>query len=752
MVAEGDGAGSPLEWTGPSVGFRARRFTTIYQSSMVHYHSMISRLAWGVGRVRIEKVGIEGFRLLEELEIMLEAGVTVIVGRNNSGKTSLTDIFERFAGQHGPTFRLQDFSSGIRKRFFEAWEMRKKAAQAEAILEKLPKIAITLTFGYDKAKADIGPLSPFIIDLDDRCTQAIVRIEYAPTLATLNTLFDLPPATDGENVAHHFFRALRETLPRAYAMHVCAIDPTNPTNRREFDGTAAVGVLVQCNHVRAQRTLDHTGQGDAVVIGKTLSALYKTATTDTAAEADRILAASLKQAVQSIESDVQENFDKMLAGLLPALQAFGFPSLNDTEIRPETSLNVEALLSDHTKIVYTGADGVHLPEHYNGLGTRNLIYMLLQLESFHKEYRARAIRPSTHLIFIEEPEAHLHPQMQEVFIKQLTEAVKTLSKKYPGEELWPVQFVITSHSSHVANAADFDAIRYLLNDSSCAGITRRSKVKDFKKHSMFILPEDRKFLQQYMTLTKCDLYFADKVILVEGPTESILIPKLCELVDVDVSDKAKLARQYVTCIEAGGAYSHLFYPLLDFLELKTLIITDIDAVKRVTVPTKKGGTRNAWVKCIVSEGTRSSNESINRWFESATAPKGAGEESDVTPMIFNALAGMPDEKKVKGYRRIAYQISEKIGGTACARSFEDALVLANPGLFSLPGNDDEATEAWELANTFHKTDTALRFAIEEKTWEVPRYIREGLLWLSEPPHEAPPTDSDPVNVPEGIAT
>ena len=65
----------------------------------------------------------------------------------------------------------------------------------------------------------------------------------------------------------------------------------------------------------------------------------------------------------------------------------GFPSLNDTEIRPETSLNVESLLSGHTKVVYSGVDGVHLPEGYNGLGTRNLIYMLLQLASYHKIYR-----------------------------------------------------------------------------------------------------------------------------------------------------------------------------------------------------------------------------------------------------------------------------------------------------------------------------------------------------------------------------
>lgn len=49
--------------------------------------------------MRIEKVKVEGFRLLQDVEIMLEDSSTVVVGRNNSGKTSLTDIFDRFIGQ-----------------------------------------------------------------------------------------------------------------------------------------------------------------------------------------------------------------------------------------------------------------------------------------------------------------------------------------------------------------------------------------------------------------------------------------------------------------------------------------------------------------------------------------------------------------------------------------------------------------------------------------------------------------------------
>lgn len=680
--------------------------------------------------MRLEKIRIEGFRLLEDVEVLLEKTPTVIVGRNNSGKTSLTDVFDRFAGEGGSRFRLEDFSAGIRSKFKAAKSLRDGGATPEEVLFTLPKIAITLTFAYASETADLGPLSPFIIDVDETCMTAIARVEYAASLTTLHLLLDIPPASNGADETAHFYRFLRETVPKAYTTQVAAVDPTDSTNKRNFEGVAALSALIHCGFVRAQRTLDHSKQGDPDVIGKLLSALYKTANSSTAAAADKTLAAGLKASVHSIEKEIQSSFDEMLKGLLPTLAVFGFPGLNDTVLRPQTTLNVEGLLSDHTKIVYGGADGIHLPEGYNGLGTRNLIFMLLQLESFHKAYRSVPTRPGTHLVFIEEPEAHLHPQMQEVFINQLNALVATLSAKYPDEPAWQVQFIVSTHSSHVANAASFEAVRYFLSVPTTSDGIRRTKVKDFKKGLSAIPSGDRDFLHQYMTLTKCDLYFADKAILVEGTTERILMPRLCQLVDASLAPEEKLDRQYLTVVEVGGAYAHLFYPLIDFLELKTLIITDLDAVKLVVTEKKK----NRWVKCPLSEGTRTSNAAIKAWFQ--------GEEDDEKikgPISLEELVAMTDQNKLQGYRRITYQIPEK-GSIACARSFEDALILANLKKFGCSADGNAATEAWEMAQDMSKAETAMRFAIQEAEWVVPRYLQEGLIWLSEPP---PPPEEPP---------
>ncbi len=86
------------------------------------------------------------------------------------------------------------------------------------------------------------------------------------------------------------------------------------------------------------------------------------------------------------------------------------------------------------------------------------------------------------------------------------------------------------------------------------------------------LPSDLKFLIQYLQLPKCDLFFADKAILFEGTVERIVLPLFIN------KSAPLLNEQYVCSIEIGGTYMYIFKELLEFLELKTLIITDIDAV------------------------------------------------------------------------------------------------------------------------------------------------------------------------------
>ncbi len=206
--------------------------------------------------IKLSSVRVQGFRLLEDIEVAIETDATVIVGRNNSGKTSLTEVFEKFLGEAAGAFRLEDFAAAIRPQFLSAKALRDEAKPPEEVLAALPTIALELTFRFSADADDLGPLSPFIIDLDPDCTSAIARIEYAPSLKTLAALLDIPAPVDDAEPIQALFHHLRETIATAYSIKTYAIDPTDNNNRRQFDKTGPLLALIQTGFVKAQRTLD----------------------------------------------------------------------------------------------------------------------------------------------------------------------------------------------------------------------------------------------------------------------------------------------------------------------------------------------------------------------------------------------------------------------------------------------------------------------------------------------------------------
>ena len=409
--------------------------------------------------------------------------------------------------------------------------------------------------------------------------------------------------------------------------------------------------------------------------------------------------------MRDIQNTIQGDFREKLQELMPTLRNFGYPGLDGSELETETTLDVERLLSSHTKVRYAGHHGILMPESYTGLGIRNLIFILLRIVSFYRTFRAEPTAPGVHLVFIEEPEAHLHPQMQEVFIRQVSNIARDLSEAEDAPLPWPVQFIVSTHSSHVANAAGFEAIRYFL-PASVDGV-RHTRIKDLRQGLRDTPEEHRRFLHQYLTLTRCDLFFADKAVLIEGTSERLLLPVIIEkLEEADEPGEHNLSSQYVTTMEVGGAHAHIFFALLDFLELRTLIITDLDSVG-------ENGTA-----CPVHQGAGTSNACLRSWFGNVdSSPAG--------------LLARADEAKVENLRRIAFQRPEAEGGP-CGRTFEDAFMLANPDMFDIEGAtpEEQGLCAWERAKTIKKSEFALRHAIDVTDWSAPGYILDGLRWLA----------------------
>jgi predicted ATP-dependent endonuclease of OLD family len=659
--------------------------------------------------MQLKKIEVGNFRLLHDAGLLLEKRTTVIVGRNNSGKTSLTEVMSRLLNESNPSFRLEDFSCAAHHCFWDAYLLRVNGAGPEKIRPALPCIEVRLRFGYEKGEL-LGPLSDFVLDLDPDCTEALIVITYAIDAGKIDEFFADLKDTE-ETAKTDFFKVIRDRIPDVYTTAILAVDPNDASNTRPM-GLSALRAVCANNYISAQRGLDDVSQGDRVVIGKVLENLFMTARSNEDDADSHTIADELEVAVKDIQTKIGEDFNAKLDALLPALSLFGYPGLTDPKLLTETTLDVERLLTNHTKVRYTGSNGIHLPESYNGLGARNIILILLQLREYFKKFLALDPKPAVHLIFIEEPEVHLHPQMQEVFIGKLGEIAAAFSKEQGSA--WPVQFVVSTHSSHIANKAHFDTIRYFMAIADTASGELKAIVKDLRLGLTGKSDPDRAFLHQYMTLTRCDLFFADKAILIEGTTERLILPKIIEMLDITQPDGEKLGSQYISTLEVGGAYAHIFFDLLEFLELKTLIVTDID-----TVVPKVVNAKTRLVACPVHQGSKSSNACINAWFAATPNP---------TPA---QLLAAPDTDKVRNGKRIAYQLPET-ANNPCGRSFEDAYMLANPKLFPMSATlpNEMELEAWDEAKEVKKSEFALKQALTETNWTIPRYIREGLVWLA----------------------
>jgi hypothetical protein len=655
--------------------------------------------------MHIHKVTVRNFRLLADVELVLEDRTTLVVGRNNSGKTSLSEAIRRFLADPNPRFQIEDFSNASYDGFCEALKAKNAGAQVDKVRALIPSIELRLLFRYDLEQPELGPLSDFVINLDPNCNEALVVARYELGHGAIESLFADQPTGELTNEGRlAFFQLLRDRVPALFVASIWAEDPNDATNRKQMT-VSALRSLLKAGFVNAQRGLDDDTSRDTDVLAKILEGLFTAAKSPTADQADQAIAHALQEAVRDIQQTIAGGFKGELRKLMPTLRAFGYPGLEGSELETETTLDVERLLSRHTKVRYAGHHGILLPESYTGLGIRNLIFILLRLVSFYRAFRAEPDAPGVHLVFIEEPEAHLHPQMQEVFIRHVSKIAQQLSAQEGAPLPWPVQFIVSTHSSHVANAAGFESIRYFL-PTSADGV-RQTKVKDLREGLRETPEEHRSFLHQYLTLTRCDLFFADKAILIEGTSERLLLPVIITKLEETEPDAPKLSSQYVTTMEVGGAYAHIFFDLLDFLELRTLIITDLDSVVAA------GG-----AACPVYRGTATSNACLKTWFG----------DGDCSPA---ALLDKDEASRLKGLKRITFQRPEA-EGDPCGRTFEDAFMLANPEMFFIEGAtpNDQAQCALDKLDKIKKSEFALKHAINETGWTAPGYILDGLRWLA----------------------
>lgn len=206
--------------------------------------------------------------------------------------------------------------------------------------------------------------------------------------------------------------------------------------------------------------------------------------------------------------------------------------------------------------------GYTLPLQHNGLGYNNLIniYMLVKLTEIRpgKDFR---------ILCLEEPEAHLHPAMQYKLFKYLRNLDDTDGLNQ--------QIFVTTHSSNISAVAGLDNMFMIAynREGDNYDCSQQSLLEQFDdKDGTTIKAEAKAHLTKFLDVTRSDMLFSDKVILVEGIAEKLLLPLFMEICGCAYED------EHISIVEIGGKHFKYFIELFNrnAVKKKVLCITDKD--------------------------------------------------------------------------------------------------------------------------------------------------------------------------------
>lgn len=692
--------------------------------------------------MKLINVEIKNFRLLENIvdsnSVEFNYGTTVLVGKNNSGKTSFSYIFDMFLS--GRTFSFDDFSTGtydmFNKIFDDYCSVKDNEEELEAFLleakTEIPSIQLVLTIKYDE-NDNWNNIRPLLTTLDEKNT---IKIIFDYSVVNPQLFFEeLIKCNKERSKSEGFIDCIKKIYLKHYTTK---IKPFSPYENSEPLKPSDINRIIGTHFIVAQRSVEDSNSQTNSKLSTIFQNQYKQSESrnkDAGLEDKEFT--GLKEALTDANIKVDKKLHSFFEKFTTSFTTFGYPNIEGSDIQLKSNI-MPSNIFNSINLFYKDKEYL-LPEKYNGLGYSNLIYIISSVLNFKSEIEEKCT--DLNLIFIEEPEAHMHPQLQNTFIIKLNEFLQ--------KNKINAQVVITTHSSYIVSNANFESIRYFNRTQHCTLIKDLMKFRPLKKDNT-IDNETIKFLKQYMTHVKCDMFFADKIILIEGVCERLLMPIFFQKVDDSIRQINKkvgtkykpISEQYIAIIEIGGAYMLKFKEFLEFLGVKTLLITDIDCCRKIKKHNKNGVLKTVQEACEIREDVISelatTNETIIQWM-----PK----EKQI-----KALVNKKFKELVYGQLGISYQRNIINGtGLKCGRTFEEAFIIENSEyifnnrnklksiknkLKTYKNQTEVLKGSYEIYKYIDSNSKKSEFAfdvmyVSQNSWKVPSYIEEGLLWLAE---------------------
>ncbi len=599
----------------------------------------------------ISNITITNYRSFNSIEVDFHEGINLLIGQNNAGKSNLLRamaiIFDRSVKKQ---LTVDDFNNGI---------------TLDSLKTEPPKIVISISLSQSANENLMGDelvtVSNWLTTLEEPY-QAKIQYEFFLPNSELERYLSKVSHLDSRE---KIWDVIKSDFIR---MYINKIWIGNPENQVVVDGENLSKFDFQ--FLDAIRDVERDMFSGKSTLLKSVIDFF----IDYEIKTDKnITEEILKEQIQKRRDDFSTTAQELITKLQGRLETGNKEILLYAEeigasfdkSQPNFEGNIsESEIYSLLQLIVKQETGLTIPISHNGLGYNNLIFMSLLLAKMQVDSDGKYLGSNAKvfpILAIEEPEAHLHPTMQYQFVKFLKTNIKNKKVK---------QVFITSHSTHICAATTLDdTICFYKNDGEIqVAYPDRVFTSTDSECNIIVEEKSKKYVQRFFDATKTNMLFAEKLILVEGIAEQLLLP-----VFADYLNKS-LEENHVAVINVGGRYFEHFLYLFNSdnrhtINRKVACITDLDPSRRkINVE----GKQNKYKACYPYEYNSNLDE-----FE----------------YMYNELMSKYDKGKHKNIE--AFMQPSKYGKT-----LEYQLILENPSLKLMItesiANSDELNDLMDL--------------------------------------------------------
>ena len=618
---------------------------------------------------------------INKTEEYISKNSSLIVGKNNSGKSTivklLTTLQNTKAGSRN-IFKYSDFNLKILAKWYQDNILNKSEEEIKIIDKtKFPKLEFQLVFGIDDENDVITSFADILIlsgiktvntqetQVEQEVAEVTINIKYEvnDVQSFLEELVNLKCdcRTQEEKLSEYQNELLYRQFLDLFNSNYFILN-FYPMSRDEPAKEFSLSSLLKVETIEA----------NAVKNDKTLSQAFNKIVSTYKKNNDNNDNKRISELVDDINYQIKSMVDKNIKGILQSAVS-SIESTKNLEMNLHPDVTLEKIFA--SSIIYEyKEENNNIPENQFGMGYTNLMVIIAKIVDYIELYSEKDINGSVNILCIEEPETYMHPQMQELFIKNISKAIATLLGK--KQQLDTFQIIITTHSTHILNSK-IQSGNTLNNISYLSQASRNNIIKNISDEAIItgrnIDKKTYEYIKKYLRLEFSDIFFADAVILVEGLSEETYLR-------YEIDKHPILKNHHVKVYRIDGAYAHQFINLLEFLGVKTVIFTDLD-LKR-TEDEKKVDIKNDVIPPNISDlgekyksikETLSTNATIQYFLK-----KGLNNDDSKFNEINNEIIKKLSDKEELSinYNNITLYSQGKINGYY-ATSFEEAVILTN---------------------------------------------------------------------------